>query len=438
MWRSEHDREIARLAVPALGALVAEPLYVLADTAVVGHLGTDPLAGLAAAASILLTAHALCTFLAYGTTAAVARLLGAGRHRDAAADAVQGVWLALLLGVVLAVVLWVTAPALLSLLGAEGEVATQGETYLRLSLPGLPALLVVLAGSGYLRGRQDVQTTFVVALGAALLNLVLELVLIYGFDQGIGASALSTVVAQLAAAGVYLWVIGGAARALDVRLRPDPVALRRLLVVAGALVVRTSALRGALVLATAVAARIGSAELAAHQVAFEVWSTLALALDALAIAAQAMIGRRLGAGDAAGAAAAGRRLLVLGAAAGVATGAAVGLVRPVLPELFSDDPAVTGLTATLLVFVAVLQPVNGLVFVLDGLLIGAGDLRFLAGAMVGAGAVFVVGAGLVLATDAGLRWLWVALAVFMLARLTPLAVRWAGGRWAVVGAIRTS
>lgn len=430
------DREIARLAVPALGALVAEPLYVLADTAVVGHLGTPQLAGLAVASSVLLTAHALCIFLAYGTTASVARLLGAGDERAAAHQAVQGLWLAAGLGVALALLGWAAAPWLVDVLGAEGRVAEHAELYLVVSLPGLPALLAVLAGTGYLRGLQDTRTPLVVAVVSGMANLVLELILVYGFDMGLGASAATTVLAQWGAAAVYLRTIGRSARRLDVALLPDPTTLRRLLVVAGALVVRTSALRGALVLATAVAARIGTEDVGAHQVAFELWSTLALGLDALAIAGQSLVGRALGAGDADAARVAGRRLLELGVVAGVLAGALILAARPVLPELFTDDAAVVSLAAFVLLFVAVLQPVNGVVFVLDGLLIGAGDLGFLAKAMAGSAAVFVGAAAAVLATGAGLGWLWAAIGAFMVARLVPLALRWHGGRWAVVGAVR--
>lgn len=428
------DREIARLAVPALGALVAEPLYILADTAVVGHLGTPQLAGLAVASSALLTAHALCIFLAYGTTASVARLLGAGNEREAAHQAVQGLWLAAGIGTALAIAGWAAAPAIVDVLGADGEVAEHAELYLVVSLPGLPALLAVLAGTGYLRGAQDTRTPLVVAVLSALANLVIELVLIYGLDQGIGASALSTVVAQWGAAVIYLRTIGRAATTLGVGLAPHLRTLRRLLVVAGALVVRTTALRGALVLATAVAARIGTADVGAHQIAFELWSTLALALDALAIAGQALVGRHLGAGNAAAARAAGRRLLQLGLGAGVLAGALLVAGRPALPSVFSDDAEVVRLAAFVLWWAAALQPVNALVFVYDGLLIGAGDLRYLAGAMAGAAAVFVTAAGAVLVAGAGIGWLWAAIGVFMIARLVPLAARWRGDRWAVEGA----
>ena len=225
------DRRILRLAFPAFLALVAEPLYVLADTAVVGHLGTPQLAGLGVASSILLTGYALFVFLAYGTTGSVARLLGAGRPAEAAGQAVQGLWLALGLALVVGVALFAAAPALVAALGAEGAVRTNALVYLRISLFGLPALFLTMAGTGYLRGRQDTRTPLVVAVTTSVANLAIQLVLIEGFDQGIGASALATVLAQTGGAAVYLWRVGSSARRLEVSLRPHGPSIRRLAVV---------------------------------------------------------------------------------------------------------------------------------------------------------------------------------------------------------------
>jgi putative MATE family efflux protein len=436
-WRSPHDAEIVRLAVPALGALAAEPLYVLADTAVVGHLGTEPLAGLAVASTILLTGHSVFIFLAYGTTAAVARLLGAGEREQAAHQAVQSMWLAAFIGTAVAAVGLVTAPALVAALGATGAVEAEALTYLRISLLGVPALLVTLAGTGYLRGLQDTRTPLVVALGSALLNLVLELALIYGWGFAIGASALATVVAQLAAVAVYLYVVGRDVRAQRLPWRPHGPTIRVVARVGRDLLVRTLALRGSLAVATAVAARTGPIGLAAHQITFEVWNTLAMALDAVAIAAQAIIGRLLGAGDTGEAWAAGRRMLWWGLVTGVVAGGAVGLVHGVLPALFSSDPPVVATAAGLLVIAAVLQPVNGLVFVLDGLLIGAGDAAYLAVAMVVGMVLFVPVAIAVAALGAGVEGLWWAFGVLMGTRLVTLGWRWRRGDWAVTGAVRS-
>jgi putative MATE family efflux protein len=434
--RSPYDREIARLAIPAFGALIAEPVYILSDTAVVGHLGTAQLGGLAVASSILLTLYAVFIFLAYGTTAAVSRLLGAGDEAEAAHQAVQSLWLAGVVGTVLLAVGLVVAEPLVALVGAEGAVRDNALVYLRISLFGVPAMLAVLAGTGYLRGLQDTRTPLAVATGTAVLNLALEVVLIYGFDQGIGASALSTVVAQTVAAAVYVGMIARAARRLGVERGPHPASLRTLVRMGRDLLIRTAALRAALVVATAVAARLGTVDLAAQQIAIEIWSALAFGLDAVAIAGQAMVGRALGAGDGAGARGAGRRMIEWGAVLGVVVGAGVLATRALLPHVFTGDPAVLDLAAFLLVWVALIQPLNGIAFVLDGILIGAGDMAFLARAMIGAAAVFIPPAVAVAALDLGIGWLWACIALLMATRAASLGVRFAGTRWVVLGAAR--
>jgi putative MATE family efflux protein len=435
-WRSPFDREIARLAIPAFGALVAEPVYVLTDTAIVGHLGTPQLGGLAVATSVLLTLHTVFIFLAYGTTAAVSRLLGAGDEREAAHQAVQSLWLAGIIGLGLVAVGLAGSDVLVGVMGAEGAVRDNALVYLRISLLGVPALLTVLAGTGYVRGLQDTRTPLVIAVGTGALNLVLEVAFIYGLGRGVGASAATTVVAQWVAAGVYLRLIGRSARAHGVDLGPHPASLRRLGAVGRDLLVRTVALRASLLVATAVATRLGTTEVAAHQIAFEVWTFLAYVLDAIAIAGQAIVGRALGAGDAPAARGASRRMIEWGVASGAVLGVLVLAVHAVLPHLFSGDAAVTDLTAFVLVWVAVLQPVNAVAFVLDGALIGAGDMRFLAWAMAGAAALFIPAAVAVVVVDAGIGWLWASLALLMTARAAALLARFAGDRWLVLGAVR--
>lgn len=431
-----YDRDIVRLALPALGALAAEPLYVLVDTAVVGRLGTPQLGGLAVASTLLLTGYALFIFLAYGTTASVARLLGAGDRKAAAHEGVQGLWLALSIGLALIVLVLPLAPQLIAVMGGEGAVAENALVYLRISMFGVPALLVMQAGTGYLRGLQDARTPLVVTLATVLANLVIELVLIYGFDQGIGASALATVLAQLGGAVVYVRKIAADVRARDVAVRPDPAALRRLAGVGRDLFIRTASLRLSLTLGTAVAARLGVVELGAYQIAFELWSFTALALDSIAIAGQAITGRLLGAGDAEGARAAGERMIGWGVAAGVVFAMVITILRPVLPALFTNDRQVIVLCAFLLWFVAALQPVNAIVFVLDGILIGAGDMRYLAWAMAGAAAVFAPAAILVVMLDLGIGWLWAAIGLLMFARMAALLARFTGPAWQVTGAPR--
>ncbi len=428
------DRELLRLAVPAVGALVAEPLYLLADTAVVGHLGTSPLAGLAVASGVLLFAYGMCIFLAYGTTASVARLTGAGRPEAAAAQAVQGLWLAASLGVTLAVLGAWFGQRLLGLLGAEGPVLDQAGTYLRISLLGAPAMLVMLAGVGYLRGLRDTMRPLWVAVGTAALNLILEVVLIYGFGLGIGASAAATVVAQWIGAGCYLVWIGSEVRCYEVSLGPDRSALRRLALVSTDLMVRNLSLGGTFLVGTSVAARIGTAPVAAHQVAFLVWMMLSLTMDGLAIAAQAMVGTALGAGDGDGARRIGRRTIVWSVGVGITLGLALLFARDSVSGLFSNDPAVVGLAGFLLLHVGLMAPLSGVAFALDGILIGAGDQRFMARAMTASAlvATAVMAAGRL--ADLGIGWLWAAIWVFVAGRSVILGARFRGNHWVVLGA----
>ncbi len=341
----------------------------------------------------------------------------------------QGLWLAALIGVGLVVLGLLGGGALLSLLGATGAVYDNAAVYLRVSLAGVPALLLVLAGTGYLRGRQDTATPLVVAVVSAAGNLALELVLIYGLGYGIAASALATVVAQWGAALVYVLWITRAVRHHDVGMAPHWTTIGGLARVGRDLFIRTVALRGALTVSTAVAARSGAVALAAYQIVFEIWNFLALTLDAIAIAGQALIGRYLGASDVGTARAAGRRMLEWGVGAGVVMAVAIAALHTVLPSVFTSDVAVAELAASLLLVAALLQPVNGAVFVLDGLLIGAGDIGYLAVAMVPAAVAVAV-------TGAGVTWLWAALGLFMVTRLVTLGLRWHGTRWAVTGATR--
>jgi len=437
-WFNDTDRRIFALAFPALGALVAEPLYILADTAVVGRLGTPELGGLALASSLLLIGYSAFIFLAYGTTSTVARLLGAGQHERAAHQAVQSLWLALLIGIVVAAVTHVARMPLISLLAggddANAEVVANAEIYLRVSLLGVPAMLLGLAGVGYLRGLQDTRRPLYVAVATAVFNLVLEVVLIFGFGFGIGASALSTVIAQWLSAAAFMWWIRQAVSAHGVGLAPDWRIVGQLAGAGADLLVRTTALRAGLMVTLAVAARLGATELAAHEIAFQIWNFLALALDAVAIAAQAMIGQALGAGDPGEARRLGDRIVRWGLIAGAVFAVVVLAVSPLLGSVFSNDDAVIALAGFVMLHVALWQPVNGVVFALDGILIGAGDLRFLAISMAIASAVLIGGAMAALWLDAGIGWLWAALGAWMITRAALLLRRYRGDAWLVVGA----
>ncbi|MFJ3829505.1 MATE family efflux transporter [Streptomyces sp. NPDC090046] len=431
-----HDREIFALAVPAFGALVAEPLFVMADSAIVGHLGTPQLAGLGIAAAVLTTAVSVFVFLAYATTAAVARRVGAGDLQAAIRQGMDGIWLALLLGVAVIAVVLPTAPSLISLFGASDTVAPYAITYLRISALGIPAMLMVLAATGVIRGLQDTRTPLYVAIGGFALNGALNVALVYGAGLGIAGSAWGTVIAQCAMAVAYLFVVVRGARRHGASLRPDTAGIRACAQAGAPLLVRTLSLRAILMIATAVAARLGDAEVAAHQIVLALWSLLAFALDAIAIAGQAIIGRYLGAGDTEGAKAVCRRMVQWGIASGVVLGLLVVLARPAFIPLFTSDPAVEAALLPALLVVALSQPVSGIVFVLDGVLMGAGDGPYLARAMLVTLAVFTPAALLVPVVGGGLTALWWAMTLMMAVRMVTLRLRARSGRWLIAGASR--
>jgi len=430
--RSPHDREIWRIAAPALGALAAEPLYLLVDTAIVGHLGTPQLAALAIAATILTTLVSLCIFLTYGTTAQVARLSGAGDELRAAQLAAQSLWLACAIGVALALVCVALADPLVALLGGSGETADLAARYLRISAIGLVPALVALAGQGYLRGISDLRTPLIIVVAAQLANVVLELWFVYGLDWGLDGSAAGTVVAQLGMGAAFAWSLlrrPAAGRAPRLRL------LAPLLRISGELCVRSAAILAAFATASAVLARIGESSLAAHQIAFSVFVLGALTLDAIAIAAQVLVGRALGAGDAAGARAAALRTIGWSLLAGCVLGGVLFALSGPLPRLFTSDPAVLGRAHAIWPLLALMQPAAAVVFALDGVLIGAGDTRWLAGSMLLAGlGVYVPIALLALHLQWGITGVWAGLLAFVGARLLTLGARLLSGRWAVIGA----
>ncbi len=434
--RRQHDREIVALAVPAFGALVAEPLFVMADSAIVGHLGTAQLAGLGVASALLMTAVSIFVFLAYATTAAVARRVGAGDLQAAIRQGMDGIWLALLLGAAVIAVVLSTAPFLVQLFGASDTAAPYATTYLRISALGIPAMLVVLAATGVLRGLQDTKTPLYVAVAGFVANAALNAGLVYGAGLGIAGSAWGTVIAQCGMAAVYLVVVIRGARRHGASLRPDTAGIRASAQAGAPLLVRTLSLRAILMIATAVAARLGDADIAAHQIILSLWSLLAFALDAIAIAGQAIIGRYLGADDAEGARAACRRMVEWGIAAGVVLGLLVVISRPVFLPLFTSDSSVKEAALPALVIVALSQPICGIVFVLDGVLMGAGDGPYLAWAMLATLVVFTPAALLVPTLGGGLTALWGAMTLMMTVRMLTLWLRARSGRWIVTGATR--
>jgi putative MATE family efflux protein len=421
--------------VPAFLALVVEPLFLLADSAVVGHLGTAELAGLGIAAVLLRASVGLGVFLAYGTTASVARQVGAGDVRGALQQGLDGLWLALGVGVVGALVGVLASPALVAPFDASATVHDHAVTYLRLSWLGFPAMLLVLAATGALRGLSDARSPLRAAVAGSMGNIVLNVVLVYPVGLGLPGSAIGTAVAQNAMAAYLVSVVlRRARREQALSLHPHLPGVLRSARAGGPLVVRTLTLQAVLLVTTWSAARQGSTATATHQLAMSVWTFLAYALDAVAIAAQTLTGEALGAGDRAGARALTSRMIRIGVVSGVATGVLLALAAPVLGPLFTSDDDVVGLLARVLLAAAIFQPLAGIVFVLDGVLIGAGDGRYLARAgtlvlLVSAPAVLL---GSLLGSSLVVVWLAFG-ATFIGGRAVLLLRRARGDDWMVVG-----
>ncbi|MCM3780844.1 MATE family efflux transporter [Microbacterium hydrocarbonoxydans] len=433
------NREILRLAVPALGALIAEPAFLIVDAALVGHLGTTPLAGLGIAGAVLQTIVGLMVFLAYSTTPAVARHFGAGRPGDAVSVGVNGMWLALALGAVLAAAGAASSPWLVSLFGASEAVSEQAGAYLVVSMWGLPAMLIVFAATGLLRGMQDTVTPLWIAGLGFGANALLNVVFIYGLGWGIAGSAAGTVVAQWGMVGAYALVVRRLAAKHRASLRVQREGLGRTARSGGWLFLRTVSLRVALLATVAVATGIGTSELAGWQIVFTIFSAAAFALDALAIAAQALIGKELGAGDEQQVHRVLQRTVAWGVWFGVIVGAVIAALSGVLGIVFTGDTAIATLVQPALLVLAVAQPIAGVVFVLDGVLMGADDARYLAIAG-GLNLVpFLPALWIIAATGvsgaAGLIWLAVAFfGVYLLARLATLGWRVRSGGWVSAGA----
>ncbi|WP_227468167.1 MATE family efflux transporter [Microbacterium sp. YJN-G] len=433
------NREILRLAVPALGALVAEPAFLILDAVMVGHLGTVPLAGLGIAGAVLQTIVGLMIFLAYSTTPAVARRFGAGQPGDAVSVGIDGMWLALGLGAVLAILGAVGTPAMIALFGPDAAVATEARTYLMISMWGLPAMLIVFAATGLLRGMQDTMTPLWIAGLGFGANALLNWIFIYGLGWGIAGSAFGTVTAQWGMVAAYVVVIRRLARRHGASMRAQRAGIRGTARSGGWLFLRTVSLRVALLVTVGVATGIGTRELAGWQIAYTIFSTAAFALDALAIAAQALIGKSLGAGDLAQVHRVLRRTVAWGLWFGVLVGAAIAALSGVLGTLFTGDAAVGALVQPAFIVLALAQPVAGIVFVLDGVLMGANDARYLAIAGLLNLVPFLPALWIISATgiDGSLGLLWLAIAffgVYLLARLFTLGWRVRTDEWTRVDA----
>jgi len=432
-------REIARLAGPALPVLAAEPLYLLIDTAVVGRLGAVPLAGLAVAAVVFAQVTSQLNFLSYGTTARTARLHGAGHRSAAVGEGVQATWLALAVGLLVLGVGQLVAGPVTRALGDGGAVAAAAESWLRLALCGAPLVLVTLAGNGWMRGVQDTARPLRYVLAGNAVSAVACVVLVHGIGAfpglGLVGSAWANVLGQCVGAGLFL---GALVRESRGSWRPRSAALRAQLAMGRDLVARSLAFQACFLSAAAVATRFGAPVAAAHQIVLQLWSFMALVLDAIAIAAQSLVGAALGAGDAGRARALAARVTRYGLVLGVGFGVLFAALSGVLPPVFTPDAAVLAAVPIAWWFFAALQPVAGVVFAIDGVLLGAGDAAFLrTWTLLAAVVGFLPLIWASLAFGWGLAGIWSGLAAFMLVRLVAVLLRVRGGRWAVTGVTPT-
>ncbi|MDG9675047.1 MATE family efflux transporter [Micromonospora sp. DH14] len=432
--RPASPRRIAALALPALVVLAAEPLYVLVDTAVVGHLGRVPLAALAVGGTVMTLTAWVGTVVAYGTTGRAARRFGAGDRAAAVSEGVQSSWLAFGVGLLIAVGMQFGGGALArTLVGGGGEVADDAAQWLRIAALGAPGLLLAAAGNGWLRGVQDTRRPLVFVLGPNLLSALLCPLLVYPGGLGLIGSAVANVVAQTLCGVLF----AAALVAERVSLRPRPRVIRQQLVLSRDLLIRGLAFQASFLSATAVAARFGAAAVGAHQIALQLWFFTALVLDALAIAAQSLVGAALGAGDDAGARALARRIGLLGGICGVGFALLIAAGAGIVPSWFSSDPGVREQAAVAWPWFVVMLPLAGVVFALDGVLIGAGDVRYLRNlTIVAALGGFLPAIWLAYALDLGLGGIWAGLTVFVVIRLVALLLRLRNGGWAVTGAVR--
>ncbi len=433
-------REVVRLAGPALPVLAAEPLYLLVDTAVVGRLGTVPLAGLAVAGVVFAQVTGQLNFLSYGTTARAARLHGAGRRSAAVGEGVQATWLALAVGLLVLGVGQLVAGPVMRALGDGGPVAAAAESWLRIALWGAPLVLVALAGNGWMRGVQDTARPLRYVLVGNALSAVLCPLLVHRWGLGLPGSAVANVAGQVVSAGLFLSALrrerAAAPQDAPVALRPVPALLRAQLRMGRDLLARSLAFQACFLSAAAVAARFGAATVAAHQIVLQLWFFMALVLDAVAIAAQSLVGAALGAGDVRRARALARQVggygLVLGSGFGLLFAALAGP----LPRVFTTDPAVLAAVPAAWWFFAGLQPAAGVVFALDGVLLGAGDAAYLrTWTLVAAAAGFLPLTWASLVFGWGLVGIWAGLAALVAIRLAAVLLRVRSGRWAVAGAV---
>lgn len=427
-------RRILGLALPTLGVLIAEPIYLLFDLAVVGRLGALALAGLAVGGLILAQVGSQLTFLSYGTTARAARRHGAGDERGAIGEGVQATWVAVIVGTLVFVVGQAIAVPLTNVIAGGGDIAGEALVWVRIALFGVPLILIAMAGNGWLRGVQETRRPLLFVVAGLLVSGVLCPTLVHGLLGAprleLAGSAVANVVGQSVTAGLFLTALVRA----RVPLAPHWSVMRAQLVLGRDLIARSLAFQASFVSAAAVASRFGAASVAAHQLVLQLWNFLALTLDSLAIAAQTLVGAALGAGDATGARGLARRITRWSGGFALVLAAVFAAGGTIIPELFTDDPAVLDRTHVAWWFFVAIIPIAGIVFALDGVLLGAGDAAYLRNTTLGAALLgFLPAIWLSLICDWGIAGIWTGLVSFMLLRVVAVLWRAESGRWARIG-----
>ncbi|MGW8813202.1 MATE family efflux transporter [Gordonia terrae] len=439
---------IATLTVSALAVLIAPPLYLLLDLAVVGRLGGEQLAALGVGTLVLSIVSTQLTFLSYGTTARSARRFGSGDRPGAVVEGVQASWIAVAVGILIVAVAYPCAPVVMRLLVGTSSpesaaVAQDAAGWLRIAMFGVPLILLSMAGNGWMRGVQDTRRPVVYVVVGLSLAAVLVVGLVHGIGPfprlGLDGSAVANVIGQGVTGMLFaVRVVREARRVPGSRaFAPDSSIIRAQLVMARDLVVRSLSFQICFVSAAAVAARFGVAQVAAHQLVLQLWEFMALFLDSLAIAAQALVGAALGAGRLGAADSVARRVTAVSVVAATAMGALFAAGATLIPRIFTSDAAVLDAVGVPWWFFVGMLPIAGVVFALDGVLLGSGDAAFLrtatlTGALVG----FLPLIWLSLVFDWGLAGVWSGLVVFMLVRLATVVWRIRSGRWRQAGAVR--
>ncbi len=422
-------RTILSLALPALGVLAAPPLYLLLDTAVVGRLGAIELAALAAGATIFAMVTTQLTFLAYGTTARASRAFGQGHPEKAVQEGVQATWVAIGVGLLLFAIAGVFATQLTQLLSPDPQVYQAAATWLHIAAFGIPLTLIAQAGNGWLRGVQNTRKPLLFVLcGLGPAALVIIPVVAW---LGLPGSAVAIIFGESITAALFLRELIKRARRDQVSLRPRMDLIKKQLVLGRDLIARSVAFQVAFLSAAAVAGRIGAYELGAHQVLLQLWNLLTLVMDSLAIAAQTLVGAALGYGSIAVARWTAKKVVAwtVGISAVLAAIFAAGV--HFIPRMFTEEVGTINAmqSGPWWVLVAMI-PIGGVVFSLDGVLLGAGDAAYLRNITIAAVVFgFLPLIWLTHLNGWPLTGVWLGLLAFLVLRLVFVVLRYRGSKW---------